>query len=179
MTAGVPRKRRSKRVIAAEKAKNAKSLAMGIERANADTFAQEHVGRFGEKLGNFKTVGSRVSGDVSTVAQQLQRQMQGFFTAIQSTPEQMGVLFKNVVGETFSKVQVRTPVKTGHARSGWRLEKITDTPTEKHYRIVNTVPYVVFLEYGSSKQAPAGMVRVSLLESQRAIQEATEAYFRG
>jgi hypothetical protein len=30
--------------------------------------------------------------------------------------------------------------------------------------MINNVPYVVYLEYGSSPQAPLGMVRVSILE---------------
>ena len=36
----------------------------------------------------------------------------------------------------------------------------------------NNVPYIMFLEYGSSIQAPAGMVRITLAEYQRFVDEA-------
>lgn len=33
---------------------------------------------------------------------------------------------------------------------------------EKYVELINGVPYILFLEYGWSKQAPAGMVRISM-----------------
>jgi len=33
---------------------------------------------------------------------------------------------------------------------------------EKYVTLINAVPYILFLEYGSSLQAPAGMVRISM-----------------
>ncbi len=48
-----------------------------------------------------------------------------------------------------------------------QLSKLGLTPKEAAYQvwwIYNNLPYVESLEYGHSKQAPAGMVRVSLAE---------------
>jgi hypothetical protein len=51
-------------------------------------------------------------------------------------------------------------VDTGRARAGWRLENL-DTLTTV---IVNDVEYIVKLEYGSSQQAPEGMVIITAQE---------------
>lgn len=79
----------------------------------------------------------------------------------------------------------RTPVDTGRARGSWFVT--INTPSEKvrekiakgkvlpapaiptikastHFFITNNLPYIKRLEYGYSKQAPYGMVRVSLAE---------------
>jgi hypothetical protein len=62
--------------------------------------------------------------------------------------------------ETLARIQLRTPVDTGRARAGWRLENL-DTLTTV---IVNDVEYIVKLEYGSSQQAPEGMVIITAQE---------------
>lgn len=66
-------------------------------------------------------------------------------------------------------VRARTPIKTGRARAGWErfppdLSEIGTTQW-----IYNDVPYIVPLEYGHSKQAPAGMARITAAESQQAM----------
>jgi len=54
----------------------------------------------------------------------------------------------------------KTPVgDTGRAKGGWRTKK-----AGKFWDVVNGVPYIVPLEFGHSRQAPAGMVRVSIAE---------------
>lgn len=83
-----------------------------------------------------------------------------------------------------------TPVKTGRAALSWNLSEgspntvvappgggggaaaravaqqrgalaLTDNPFATSY-IVNSLPYIMALEFGHSKQAPMGMVRISL-----------------
>lgn len=85
----------------------------------------------------------------------------------------------------------KTPVDTGRARAGWTaifdlagapvvvwgtssaaqsegkskgsvVESFTGA--EQFIEIINAVAYVIYLEYGHSQQAPAGMVRVTLRE---------------
>jgi len=83
-----------------------------------------------------------------------------------------------------------TPVDTGKARGNWviSMDGYTKVQTEvldksgersldriarqlegfqagktKSIWLTNSLPYIVMLEYGWSKQAPAGMVRLSLL----------------
>ena len=57
-----------------------------------------------------------------------------------------------------------TPVDTGRARRGWRY-----TPKYKlHYSgkiIGNNVPYIVFLDKGSSRQNRRGIVQPAILKN--------------
>ena len=43
------------------------------------------------------------------------------------------------------------------------------------YYITNNVPYIMRLEYGSSKQAPAGMARITVAKWQRIVDGAVGA----
>lgn len=77
------------------------------------------------------------------------------------------------------KITVGTPVDTGRARANWFVaegapriettEAVTAAPIPKLTGdtvifITNSLPYIVPLEYGHSKQAPYGMVRRSIAE---------------
>ncbi len=95
------------------------------------------------------------------------------------------VKWQNVVlkiaGDLWVDVVNRTPVDTGRARANWNLtigepaqgwsEGASGQPAmgdlarwdgTKSIWIVNNVPYIEFLENGSSKQAPAGMLQVAV-----------------
>lgn len=80
-----------------------------------------------------------------------------------------------------NKVSLRTPVDTGRARANWflaegapRIETTESTTPEDHNAvsltgrsvifITNSLPYIVPLEYGHSKQAPYGMLRIAIAE---------------
>jgi hypothetical protein len=77
------------------------------------------------------------------------------------------------------KVSERTPVDSGRARANWflaegapRIEAEDTTiaepaPTLSGNSVIyltNSLPYIVPLEYGHSKQAPHGMLRTSIAE---------------
>lgn len=76
--------------------------------------------------------------------------------------------------EFIKEVIPRTPVDTGRARAGWTLER--RGPDNSYFRvntrlfggaegqIFNGVPYISYLELGSSQQAPGGFVRQTLRE---------------
>jgi hypothetical protein len=73
---------------------------------------------------------------------------------------------KILADNLFQEIKQRTPVATGHARSGWS-KKVTD----KDFTIENPVPYIGVLDKGrhmtnrgmrGSKQAPKGIVTPSL-----------------
>lgn len=53
----------------------------------------------------------------------------------------------------------RTPVDTGYAKSRWYIKSEGDDIV-----VGNDAHYALQLELGSSKQAPAGMLRVATLE---------------
>ena len=65
----------------------------------------------------------------------------------------------DVADEAGAEVQVRTPVDTGEARKGWKRAVVGD-----YIYWTNGVDYIRRLEYGHSKQAPNGMVRITLAD---------------
>lgn len=101
---------------------------------------------------------------------------------------------KKVATEALRRVVNKTPVDTGRARSNWMtalntipsetVELTADLSREQAsavsinrglnvidsaqpfttISIANNLPYIGVLEYGGSKQAPEGMVRVTLAE---------------
>jgi hypothetical protein len=61
----------------------------------------------------------------------------------------------HIISEVWSRIRQRTPVDTGRARAGWEISGNT---------ITNEVPYVGFLEHGTDRMAPFGMVATTLEE---------------
>lgn len=62
--------------------------------------------------------------------------------------------------EAFVKdVAQATPIDTGKARHGWVAEK-----TREGYEVKNEVPYIEFLNQGTSKQAPAHFVEATAMK---------------
>lgn len=102
------------------------------------------------------------------------------------------VVVRKVAFDVFTAIVKKTPVDTGLARNSWKmginnivpagigskgrtdttaaqLEKLARFKIGRDIIIINNVPYIVFLEDGSSKQAPVGMVRLSIAEVQAGI----------
>lgn len=89
-----------------------------------------------------------------------------------------------VAFELLRRIIIKTPVDTGRARNNWQVTINEPATGEKNDTqasasgvstinnvligqtifITNNVPYIIFLEEGSSGQAPAGMVDISLSE---------------
>ena len=98
--------------------------------------------------------------------------------------------------ELFSSVIRSTPVDTGRARGNWQTSVGQPTPNEidrddksgaqaltevqaktpegagQEVFLTNNLPYIYSLEFGSSKQAPAGMVRVNFARVQKNLADA-------
>lgn len=100
------------------------------------------------------------------------------------------VAIRKVMLETFSRVVLKSPVDTGRFRSNWfvGVGGINGETTEQHdpsgsrtlgrisadvlsapidgrsIYLTNSLPYSIRLENGYSKQAPAGMVALTLTE---------------
>lgn len=98
---------------------------------------------------------------------------------------------RKVCFDITTKVIERTAVKTGRARANWQAS--IDSPTSgttddtdkngaetvskasaainnaagRIFYLTNNLPYIAPLEYGLSKQHPAGMVRVTIAEVAR------------
>ena len=56
----------------------------------------------------------------------------------------------------------RTPIDTGQARRGWSAPRLTEAGKKMQVSIENHVEYIIALEFGSSQQAPTGMLRNSM-----------------
>lgn len=82
------------------------------------------------------------------------------------------------------KITLGTPVKSGRARANWFMAEgaprldTTDSTTQVQppaltgksvIFITNSLPYIVPLEHGHSRQAPHGMVRRSIAEVQASL----------
>lgn len=59
-----------------------------------------------------------------------------------------------VINKLVSELQEKTPVDTGNAKNGWKIDK---------GRIVNEVEYMSNLNHGSSTQAPSYFIENTLL----------------
>lgn len=98
---------------------------------------------------------------------------------------------KKITMDAFSEVILKTPVDTGRARGNWQaaigskpagtLEredksgqlaineaaaKVAGFSLGQTLYLTNNLPYAMRLEYGYSKQAPAGMVRLTAQRAQ-------------
>lgn len=87
------------------------------------------------------------------------------------------------------RIILKTPVDTGNARNGWVFSfSGSESPEDDALKAVvvaiepmkigqlgyflSYVPYIMPLELGHSKQAPAGMVRLSVNQWDRIVQKA-------
>ena len=108
----------------------------------------------------------------------------------ETVPADIAKLQKTVALQILTGVVLRTPVDTGRARGNWQLTldapvfdlSNSEIPRNAEGRITagavvlrdikpfsvtyiqNNVPYIVALEEGHSKQAPAGMVAVTFAQ---------------
>lgn len=111
-------------------------------------------------------------------------QLQAFADMVEEDADQV---FRIVATEVGESVIDATPIDTGRALSNWNAginspddvyretEDPLDAKTSKRLAsefqnlnfgdtafITNATPHIPFLEYGSSKQSPSGMVRITL-----------------
>ncbi len=122
-----------------------------------------------------------------------------FARRIKVAPEKV---VKKISFQLFRRIIEKTPVDTGRARASWNIAigrtDLTVAPEGTHQSnpgglsakanqvlagygadgrlpvviISNNLPYIVELEKGSSKQAPVGMVALSVQEEQNDFQQA-------
>lgn len=114
-------------------------------------------------------------------------------------PQKVIVLQKKIVFEALKRLVMKTPVDTGRARGNWQvtigrpvtaaieaLDKSGDETIKKGlaaiaalppYQVVwicNNVDYIEFLEEGSSRQAPEGMMSLTIEELKVMFSKAVE-----
>ena len=72
--------------------------------------------------------------------------------------------------EAKRRVEIRTPVgETGKLQRGWGFTK-----KKTSIEIYNTQDYASYVEYGTSKMAPRGMLRATLLEHDQILDVAAQ-----
>ena len=64
---------------------------------------------------------------------------------------------KRLAIDIFKGVKKLTPVDTGRAKRGWRMLR-----RRFGMIVINNVPYINYLDQGSSKKAPRGMTKPTL-----------------
>ncbi len=99
---------------------------------------------------------------------------------------ELETVVRKLAFEVYKGVTQKTPVDTGRAKANWMLgygsinSTITNNTTftlvqppkgsgKRPIYITNNLPYISKLENGSSKQAPNGMVNLTMLTVQRSI----------
>jgi hypothetical protein len=120
----------------------------------------------------------------------------GLSRIVAKSKQKMDTVVQKVTFEVFRSVILRTPVDTGRARANWMpsvgspnlmahgapvvdkagndaIARAGDvalkTPAGNITYLTNTLPYIRRLEYGYSKQAPAGMVRITAVSFQNTL----------
>lgn len=121
-------------------------------------------------------------------------QLQAFSDMVQEDADEV---FRIVATEVGQSVINLTPIDTGRALSNWNagidspddtyretedpLDNRTSTRLAAEFQglrfgqkayITNATPHIPFLEYGSSRQAPSGMVRVTLARLDNIVRDA-------
>lgn len=121
-------------------------------------------------------------------------QLQEFADMVQQDADEVFQIVATEVGQSVINL---TPVDTGRALSNWNaginspddVYRETEDPLDSKTSarlatefqslkfgdtayITNATPHVPFLEYGSSKQAPNGMIRITLARFNNIVQDA-------
>jgi hypothetical protein len=104
-----------------------------------------------------------------------------------ATELELELVTRKIALDAYARVTRKTPVDTGRARANWNvgagkpdlstIEAGESSPPpslskgdgEEAIYITNNLDYIFELEDGSSKQAPRGMVNVSMLELEAGI----------
>jgi len=141
--------------------RTAKSLSFYRRKAERLGFSQSF---FRARRGTFN---ARIEGFGKSQGFVLDKFVAGanrLFARLEATLEQREAGIAALQDELFEKIVRRTPVDTGRARAGWKPPEERREGKRRTWVIENDVEYVIYLEYGWSRQAPLGMVRISMAE---------------
>lgn len=128
------------------------------------------------------------------MATNFERSIENFIKKAKKNPE---LVVRQVTIKLYSQIILASPVDTGRFRMNWqasvdkpatgiligddpsgaratnRITQFVTTSTKwDEFRLTNNLPYAERLEYGYSRQAPSGMVRVTVSRFQRLLDEA-------
>ncbi len=123
-----------------------------------------------------------------------ERSIENFIKKAKKNPEQV---VRQVTIKLYSQIIMASPVDTGRFRMNWQATYgtpatgvligddpsgsraiaratnfVMNSPEWDEFRFTNNLPYAERLEYGYSRQAPQGMVRITVSRFQRLLDEA-------
>jgi hypothetical protein len=103
--------------------------------------------------------------------------MQVYLNTVNASQDDIYRIVEEIAVDTYRRIQEDTPVATGKAQAGWELENMS-RPGKIDFVFLNDVPYIVWLEYGHSDQAPRGMLRINLQKAKVRVKNRTRGYLR-
>jgi len=130
-----------------------------------------------KKRGRPKNPNARLNRRTTPGAKKFASTMEALFAEMEAAKEQVFELFVFFTEDVFAGMVARTPVKTGKLKKGW---VISTRKTEKSINVVigNSVFYLKFIEFGFSKKAPKGIVRLTFNEKRKELEKSLKEIIR-
>ncbi len=126
----------------------------------------------------------------ATISVDTARFKQEFSSSITKLHKHLNGVIKDSIKHVTSNIINMTPIKTGYLKGNWQasINSFSNTPVavldkagtyaksqvfsrlvsydalNKDFYFYNVTPYGLLIEYGSSSQSPAGMVRVNVAQ---------------
>lgn len=117
-----------------------------------------------KKVGRKKSKFAKLNRQAGSRLRGLNAALELLFSKMEGRADEMQELYAEQGDELFVRMVARTPVVTGKLRRGWEIARRGGGNLDLKVRMENAVFYLRFVEYGTSKQAPQGFVRLSISE---------------
>jgi len=115
----------------------------------------------------------RVAGlrqEIAFDTRKMDKSLARILSRIEASFDLMVKLWKIAGVSVTSVIIEKTPKDLGAAKASWKAPRSKQRTDGFEVHIASSgVEYIVFLEFGTSKQAPQGMVRITLNEFVRAL----------
>ena len=120
------------------------------------------------RQGTLKLRALGLSKDVGFRTDKLMKDLENLLMLYERTGDDAVEIINEIAEDTFNRIVADTPVDTGRAAGGWDMTNLT-RPGVVEFVYKNDVPYIVYLEFGSSQQAPKGMLRINLQKARERV----------
>lgn len=115
------------------------------------------------KRGRKKSKWAKLNRAAGSAGRGFNAALELFMAELEAEAEELLEVFKVQIDELFSLMIARTPVKTGKLKKAWEIARLKDSESDLSVEVLlsNATFYLRFVEFGSSRQAPKGFIRVS------------------
>ena len=130
-----------------------------------------------KRRGRPKNPNARLNRRTTPGAKKFATTMEALFAEMEVAKEQVFELFAFFTEDVFAGMVARTPVRTGKLKKGW---VISTKKTEGSINVVigNGVFYLKFIEFGFSKKAPKGIIRLTFNEKRKELETSLKEIIR-